>query len=259
MGGKRRFRLFQRYSPQQKDLAPRQRARLQLHGLLPHAQRLGQKRNQRLVGAAFRRRRVHGNLQLRRRTLAINPRDGRLLCAGLRANGQRHSFNGRPQHQAVSPFAVRAPNSAVPTRMRVAPSSIASTKSSLMPIESVSIEILGYAAAQRSLHSRNPRKQARVSASATFSGAIVISPRTCRFSKSGSRSSSPAASADSGSNPALLSSALRFTSLSTGCRLASLPAASFSLSASRSESNESTPSNNSTARAALFDCRCPIR
>ena len=37
------------------------------------------------------------------------------------------------------------------------------------------------------------------------------------------------------------------------------PAASFNRSASFNESTESIASNNSTARAALFDCKCPIK
>jgi signal recognition particle subunit SRP54 len=54
-----------------------------------------QKRDKRRVSAALNRRRLHGNLQLRRSSLAIDPDNRRLLRPRLRAHRQRYATGSR--------------------------------------------------------------------------------------------------------------------------------------------------------------------
>jgi hypothetical protein len=58
----------------------------------------------------------------------------------------------------------------------------------------------------------------RTAAKSSRNGGTIISPRISSPAKSGSRSSSPESSSDSGTSPALLSSGLNLISISTANR-----------------------------------------
>ena len=86
-------------SAKEKDLAARQFARSQLDGIFGNREAFGQKCRQSRVGPAIERRRMNGNLQLRRRAFAIDAGDRRPLGAGLGADGQRNARGSRAQDE----------------------------------------------------------------------------------------------------------------------------------------------------------------
>src|SRR5579863_2693571 len=143
-------------SPQEKDLAAGQPSGEQFDVGARHGEEVCKKRNDGLVGAAFERRSVHGDFQLSGGAFAIDAGDGGLLRAGLGADGEGDAGRGFADHALSSDSAgagfLRGPKSAVPMRMRVAPSSMAMGKSPLIPMERTWSERRGWAAAQRSRH-----------------------------------------------------------------------------------------------------------
>src|SRR5215813_10309962 len=160
-------------------------------------------------------------------------------------------------HKSPLPY-LRAPKSAVPMRTNVAPSSIATSKSSLMPIER-SLKLPPAAPARRA-SSRKPRrrrKKGRASSGLSENGGTAINPLSSKLGSLPTCSQSGRAS--SGAAPVLDSSPPRLTSMKIGRRLPDSAARRSSRSASFRSSTDWTASKSSTARRALFDCRCPIR
>ena len=106
--------------------------------------------------------------------------------------------------------------------MCVAPSSIAISKSLLMPIDRDSTACDPFICVRR--RSRNSRSRANVGrhASGSCKAAIVIRPRTCTCSHARQASSGPKPSRSSGSKPCLLASPLTLTSSNTGKKAISL-------------------------------------
>src|SRR5215469_1167054 len=104
----------------------------------------------------------------------------------------------------------RSPNTARPTRTMVAPSSIATSKSSVMPIES-SPKRKPLRAARVSRISRKRVKYGRECSARCAGGGIAISPATSTWS----RTSASRRSASPGGIPRLLVSAPRLISSST--------------------------------------------
>src|SRR5580692_9302361 len=201
-----RLRLFVGEAEDVEHFAARECAARQRHSVHGQTECFGEECKQRFVGAAFDRWSMDGNLQLRRGAFAIDTDDCSFLRAGLRADGESDSSFHNAEHSLAHSggplYGARLPNRAVPMRMRVAPSSMASGKSPLMPMERTRRFSFGYDATQRSRLVRKLRKQARVTSSGTPQGAIVINPRRSSWDRSGRRSSSSAASAESGSRPA---------------------------------------------------------
>ena len=85
-------------SAQAEDLAAGRFAGKQLDGGFGNGKRLGQEGDERLVGAAFERWRMHGDLELSGCAFPVEAGDGGPLCAGLRADGKRDSGGGFADH-----------------------------------------------------------------------------------------------------------------------------------------------------------------
>src|SRR5216684_7124308 len=146
-----------------------------------------------------------------------------------------------------------SPKIAVPTRTHVDPSSIATSKSCDMPIESTSISTAGKRRnAIRSRISRSLRKYGRAPSGSSVNGGTVINPRNASASSRGAASSNSSSASESGATPLLASSPPRLTSISTSSFLPSVQAAASNFAASFSESTESTARNNSAVFAALL-------
>ena len=131
-------------------------------------------------------------------------------------------------------------------RTVVAPSSTASSKSSLIPMES----------------SGRPRERASSRSAAKCGrvrpgGGIVIRPRSSRAGSARTAATSPGTSA--GETPAFVASPPVFTSTRTLRRLPAWAAARSSRSARSAESTVSTIPATRAARLALFDWTGPIR
>src|SRR6266849_1921291 len=153
-----------------------------------------------------------------------------------------------------------SPKIAVPTRTHVDPSSIATSKSCDMPIESTSISTAGKRRdAIRSRISRSCRKKRRALSGSSEYGGMVISPRILRLPHCGAPKRIWSNSCEVGATPLFASSPPTLISIRIGSVLPAFSAAPFSFSASRTESTESTAPNNSAAFAALLLCRCPIK
>ena len=164
----------------------------------------------------------------------------------------------RRRHASVT-LAARAPNRAVPTRTIVAPSAMAISKSSLMPIDSVST--CGWCAAQACRTVR--------ACAAKGGAARVRRPDAARESPSGRAARSrglrgdrrrPARSTSSGRQPCLLASSSMLTWISTFSGARSQAAVRARARHQLDRGRRSAPSRSSAAAsAALFDCRWPIR
>src|SRR5262245_14864943 len=143
-------------------------------------------------------------------------------------------------------------------RTNVAPSSIAISKSSLMPIER-SLKLPPTAPARRasSRKLRRRRKKGRASSGLSENGGTAINPLSSKLGSLPTCSQSGRASP--GAAPVLDSSPPRLTSMKTWRLLPDSAARRSSRSASLRSSTDWTASKSSTARRALFDCRCPIR
>src|SRR6266478_337702 len=153
-----------------------------------------------------------------------------------------------------------SPKIAVPTRTHVEPSSIATSKSYDMPIESTSMRVsVSSCEAIRSQISRSWRKKGRASSGFSEYGGTIINPRILRLRQRGAASRTCSNSRDAGATPLFASSPPTLISIRIGSVFPAFSAAPFSFSASRMESTESTAPNNSAAFAALLLCRCPIR
>ncbi len=189
---------------------------------------------------------MHCDLQLCGFTLAVHSYDCSLLRARLGADSERDSFARFAQHARLACAGCSVPGFLRPEQggadANPGCALLRSRRESRRSCPSRARADSGADTPRPSglASSRKLRKQARVVSSATPHGAIVISPCTSRCSRPGRPSSICAASADSGSTPDFVSSGLSFTSSRTGSRLPSLPAASLSRSARRSESTEST-------------------
>ena len=130
---------------------------------------------------------------------------------------------------------------AVPMRAQVEPSSMATSKSCDIPMESSSRVTDGsWRAARRSRSSRNWRKWGRVPSGSSVKGGTVIRPQTRRCGQSGARVKTDSSSGSSGTMPLLARSPPMLISIRTSRVLPSLCAASFSRCASLAESMEST-------------------
>src|SRR3989442_5108751 len=143
--------------------------------------------------------------------------------------------------------AARGPKIAVPTRTIVAPSSIATSKSPLIPIDNSR-------SPWRSPSFASVRNQTRVPAGSGASGGIAISPSTLTWSSFATLSSS--SSSPSGATPPFDGSRATFTwtRASTG-----RPPCWARLSSSHASSARSTEwirSKSSAASLALFVCGC---
>src|SRR5580704_5719276 len=172
-------------------------------------QPLRQKPAQGFVGAIFDRRGGEAHFQCS----SVFAFDG--LAAGARGNAHRKGndslrlFDFHPRRYVASPprFATgRAPNSAVPGRISVAPSSIAISKSWLMPMDRIGSGL----AMRRETFSRSSaslRKNGRTASGCSKNGGMVISPRNCRFGKVLTLSASAGRSASE--TPLLVASSLR--------------------------------------------------
>src|SRR5258707_3283569 len=219
-----------------------------------NCKQLSKEFNHRLVGFAVDRRRGDCKLEC----VAYHAGDGVLASAGMNLYGKCDSFHGfmDGNHAGFG----RSPKIADPTRTQLDPSSMATSKSCDMPMESTSIWTPGsLRAAILSRRSRSRRKYGRAASGASVNGGTVISPRICRFATFGAARSRLSNSGESSGMPALLSSSPTFISIRTSSFLFDSAAAWFSFSASRRESTESTALNNSAAFFALLICRWPIR
>src|SRR5947209_12177386 len=152
----------------------------------------------------------------------------------------------------------RGPKSAVPTLTWVAPSSTATAKSSLMPIESQPGKPCHSGRAARSSRSaRSWRNQGREASGSSPGGGIAIRPAMRRWARP-ARGRTAAAS-PAGEKPCLLSSPPRLISRKPS-RVRPRSAASRSrASAMRGRSMEWTARNSSTAGRILLVWRGPIR
>ena len=148
----------------------------------------------------------------------------------------------------------------------VAPSAIATSKSSVIPIESSGNAKPPNWAARRSRSTRSATKNGRAAAGSATTGAIVIRPRTCTPGVAAINSTSrtscshctePAAQSLA-ANPSLLCSPDTLHSNNIGSALPACSAARPSRAASLTPSTECTIPKTSAACCALRDCRCPI-
>src|SRR6266568_5914195 len=149
----------------------------------------------------------------------------------------------------------RGPNNAVPRRTTVAPSSIATSKSPLMPMLNSGSDAPSRSS-QRCFNSCNWRKIGRTFSGSGDQGAMVIRPWIS--SRASALIASNSASNCSGRYPNLLASPARLTSSKIGIGLADFSA---HLSISRASARLSTLSiisNHWTASRHLLDWRCPI-
>src|SRR5215208_1573217 len=169
-----------------------------------------------------------------------------LVAAHRRLEGPASDLDRRQIHPFVA-HADLAPNSAVPMRTRVAPSSTAISKSFVMPIDS---SVAGCpTSASTSRAARAAAKVGRSTRSSSVNCAIVITPLTRRPTSPVSRS--PSARRSSGEKPPLVASPAGFTCTSTStARPRSTPMRSIA-SARRALSSECTRAKRSTCFALL--------
>src|SRR2546427_8499597 len=188
----------------------------------------GQKAPQGFVGAA-----LHG------RNLQANAQSALPFAVDLIAAGPRLNTNEETQSALALPdfdhFVCRAPKSAVPRRICVAPSSMAISKSRDIPMDNSGMS-QSSCRERRSRISCSRRKNGRTSCGSDVSSGTVIRPRN---SKRGIRST-PSARRESsaGSQPDFVTAESSRTSISTGKRRPS-PAALLSFSAKGRLSSES--------------------
>ena len=159
-------------------------------------------------------------------------------------------------HADASVFVGRAPNSALPMRTMVAPSSMAGTKSSLMPIDSVSMP--DAAPARRRTACASPECIATARPCPDAGAGIAISPR--RRNRGSAAMASARASTSVGRQPCLLVSSSMLTCSSTfsGGMVGGAMAGEGGDQLRRGP--PSAPSRRRGGeRPALFDCRWPIR
>src|SRR5215204_638080 len=138
-----------------------------------------------------------------------------------------------------------------PIRIDVAPSSIATRKSSLIPIERVSRLTVGCSRCNASRNLRSAEKIGRVSSESATRGAIVISPRGRNQDERARRSIN--SDADSGTQPAFCGSRAMLTWRRTEIGWSRRSASFSSASISEMRSTDSMISNNATAGFALLD------
>src|SRR3972149_622536 len=191
--------------------APRHFNRLQraalaagyLNGTLGQAQTPGQELDYRPVGPALERRRGHAHAQ----GAVVHPDDffpaGSRLHLHPEARAPRSLFH-RQAHRRSG----RGPKSAVPRRPWVAPPSMATSKSWLIPMESSRIALR--ARRRRpisSASSRRRRKKGRTRSGGSRKGGMVIRPSS--VSPSRAATCSTTASKSAGATPCLVSSSPR--------------------------------------------------
>src|SRR5207244_8355587 len=119
--------FLDRNSGNEERLVARPIAADDLNGLSGHIERLGQERDHGSVCGGINRRRGHADEQ----TAVARAIDGRTRRSRNYSNIEADAARGRRDHARV-----RRPKIAVPTRTIVAPSSMATSKSWLMPIDS---------------------------------------------------------------------------------------------------------------------------
>src|SRR5262245_27162551 len=150
----------------------------------------------------------------------------------------------------------RAPKSARPSRSNVAPSSTATRKSSLIPIERWgSSTPSALCAASRT--SRRSRKCGRESSGTPGAGGISMIPSNARAGRE--RSTRARSWTPSGGTPPFPASPAPFTWMRTGSRRPARSASAARTAPSAAESTVWTRSKIATAARTLFRCRRPIR
>ena len=189
-----------------------------------HTEHVSQVRNQRFIRSTFYRRRSQSNLECRLRTLSGGSHEPRPTSARAHPNRDRHAFPRFMHRRApVHAFAPRPPNSAVPMRTTVEPSSMAISKSPDIPIDNSPKSRPGCRADNSSRSFLNSRKQCRAVSGFPSNGGTVISPRTLRFGRLGIRANRSSISRPAGSSPVFAASSLSLISISTGSPRPSFP------------------------------------
>src|SRR5581483_6610354 len=191
-------------------------------------------------------------------------RDGDLEAPGLLADDAVAPGPRLRPHGEHAPLRMlchldhdRPSKSTVPSRTCVAPSSTATSKSLLIPIDRYSTRwALPSSPRSRSRSSRSATKVGR-HASASCSAAMVISPRSSSCRSRCSAWTSPGTSG--GANPCLLASPLAFTSRRTSTLRPCRPASCSSASRRRTLSTEWISRTSGSVRSILLRCRWPIR
>ncbi len=141
----------------------------------------------------------------------------------------------------------------------VAPSSTATSKSSVIPMESSRRVTFGmFSAAMRSRSIRRPAKQGLALSGSSYQGAMVMSPWMDRLGiPAAIARMSPGAS--SGAAPLFDSSPARLTSISTRQTTPAAAARRLSSSARLTRLTEWIMSKRRTAYLALLVCRWPMK